>query len=98
MIYYILGCGTKKLVHSFFCNKINPKLQELRTECRQSGHSLIFVKKYPRVIKVLTKKSNEGRNKIEFNSLEDLVPQDHLLRKIENELDLNFIYDEVAEL
>ena len=50
------------------------------------------------MIKVLTKKSNEGRNQVEFNSLEDLVPQDHLLRKIENALDFNFIYDEVAEL
>ena len=47
---------------------------------------------------MLTKKSNEGRNQIEFNSLEDLVPKDHLLRKIENALDFNFIYDEVAEL
>ena len=47
---------------------------------------------------MLTKKSNEGRNQVEFNSLEDLVPQDHLLRKIENALDFNFIYDEVAEL
>ena len=43
-------------------------------------------------------KNSEGRNQIEFNSLEDLVPKDHLLRKIENALDFNFIYDEVAEL
>lgn len=47
---------------------------------------------------MLTKKSNEGRVQVEFNSLEDLVPKDHLLRKIENALDFNFIYDEVAEL
>jgi transposase len=50
------------------------------------------------VIKVLTKKNNEGRHQVEFNSLEDLVPKDHLLRKVENVLDFNFIYDEVAEL
>ena len=50
------------------------------------------------VIKMLTKKTNEGRHQIEFNSLEDLVPKDHLLRKVENAIDFNFIYDEVAEL
>ncbi|MGG7058612.1 hypothetical protein ACQPUZ_09965 [Clostridium tertium] len=33
---------------------------------------------------MLTKKTNEGRNQIEFNSLEDLVPKDHLLRKVGN--------------
>lgn len=47
---------------------------------------------------MLTKKSNEGRVQVEFNSLEDLVPKNHLLRKIESALDFNFIYDEVAEL
>lgn len=47
---------------------------------------------------MLTKKSNEGRIQVEFNSLEDLVLKDHLLRKIENTLDFNFIYDLVAEL
>ena len=31
---------------------------------------------------MLTKKTNEGRHQIEFNSLEDLVPKDHLLRKV----------------
>lgn len=30
--------------------------------------------------------------------IEDLVPQDHLLRKIENALDFSFIYDEVKAL
>ena len=30
--------------------------------------------------------------------IEDLVPQDHMLRKIENAIDFDFIYDEVKEL
>lgn len=30
--------------------------------------------------------------------IEDLVPQDHLLRKIENAMDFEFIYDEVKDL
>ena len=33
-----------------------------------------------------------------MNAIEDLVPEDHLLRKIENALDFSFIYDEVEEL
>ena len=31
-------------------------------------------------------------------SLEDLVPTNHLVRKLENAIDLSFIYDEVKEL
>lgn len=30
--------------------------------------------------------------------IEDLVPQDHLLRKIDRAIDFGFIYDEVKEL
>ncbi len=30
--------------------------------------------------------------------IEDLVPQDHLLRKVENAIDFSFIYDEVKDL
>lgn len=34
-----------------------------------------------------------SKNQIEFVSLDDLVPQDHLLRKIENAVDFSFIYE-----
>ncbi|MCR3761960.1 transposase, partial [Clostridium felsineum] len=47
---------------------------------------------------MLTKRGKELRSQIELNSLEDLVPKDHLLRKIDKSIDFNFIYDEVAEL
>ncbi|URZ17244.1 IS1182 family transposase ISBpu1 [Clostridium felsineum DSM 794] len=47
---------------------------------------------------MLTKKGKELRSQIELNSLEDLVPKDHLLRKIDKSIDFNFIYDEVSEL
>jgi len=48
--------------------------------------------------KMLTKRGKELRSQIELNSLEDLVPKDHLLRKIDKTIDFNFIYNEVAEL
>lgn len=47
---------------------------------------------------MLTKRSNNNRYQVEMNAIEDLVPKDHLLRKIENALDFSFIYDEVEEL
>ncbi|URZ16703.1 IS1182 family transposase [Clostridium felsineum] len=47
---------------------------------------------------MLTKRGKELRSQIELNSLEDLVPKDHLLRKIDKSIDFNFIYDEVSEL
>ena len=44
------------------------------------------------------KKSVEGREQIVFISLDDMVPKDHLLRKIETAFNFDFIYDLVQEL
>lgn len=41
------------------------------------------------------KKDREKQKQIKFVSIEDLVPQDHLLRTIEQSIDFSFIYDEV---
>lgn len=41
------------------------------------------------------KKDRMGQKEIKFVSLEDLVPQDHLLRKIDAAIDFEFIYEEV---
>ena len=38
------------------------------------------------------------QNEMEFVSLEELVPKDHLLRQIDAHIDLSFIYDKVAHL
>ncbi|MGQ9558136.1 MAG: IS1182 family transposase [Desulfurispora sp.] len=40
---------------------------------------------------------NQGRYQISFFSLEQLVPQDHLLRKIDQAIDFSFIYDLVQD-
>ena len=47
---------------------------------------------------MMTKKYTENRFQIEFNSIDALVPKNHLIRKIDAAIDFNFIYDEVAEL
>ena len=47
---------------------------------------------------MMTKKDTENRFQIEFNSIDALVPKNHLVRKIDAAIDFNFIYDEVAEL
>lgn len=39
----------------------------------------------------------KGRYPIAFFTLEDLVPQDHLLRKIDQAIDFSFIYDLVQD-
>ncbi|MNW23528.1 Transposase DDE domain protein [compost metagenome] len=46
---------------------------------------------------MLSKNGNEGRFQISIHSLDELVPQNHLVRKIENALDFNFIYDLVQD-
>lgn len=47
---------------------------------------------------MMTKKDVDNRLQIEFNSVDALVPKEHLVRKIDRAIDFNFIYDEVAEL
>ena len=42
-------------------------------------------------------KSEEKRNQIQMFCIEDLVPEDHLLRKIERSIDWNFIYELVED-
>lgn len=43
-------------------------------------------------------KKDENKKQVHFLSLEDLVPEDHLVRKLDKAIDLNFIYDEVKDL
>lgn len=66
--------------------------------CRQSRQLLIFRLKLYWVIKMMTRKDVDNRFQIEFNSVDTLVPKNHLVRKIDKAIDFNFIYDEVAEL
>ena len=42
-------------------------------------------------------KEKEKRNQIQFLCIEDLVPKDHLLRKIDRAIDWSFIYDLVED-
>ena len=44
------------------------------------------------------KKDRGQQKQIKFVSIEDLVPEDHLLRDIDRAIDFNFIYDEVKGL
>ena len=45
------------------------------------------------------KKQNRDKQKdIRVVSLEDLVPRDHLLRKIDRAINFDFIYEEVKDL
>lgn len=43
-------------------------------------------------------KDNKERTQIEFTSLEDLVPKNHLVRKLDATFDFSFIYDCVKDL
>lgn len=47
---------------------------------------------------MLSKKEDLSREQIMMLSLEDLVPQDHLLRAIDKAIDFSFIYDLVKDL
>ncbi len=47
---------------------------------------------------MMGKKDNNERTQIEFISLEDLVPPNHLVRKLDAALDFSFIYDCVKDL
>lgn len=44
------------------------------------------------------KKDRSIQQQIQFITLEDLAPQDHILRKIDRAIDFSFIYEEVEGL
>ena len=46
---------------------------------------------------MMTQSPEKNRKQIEFLCMDDLVPEDHLLRQIENAIDWSFIYDLVKE-
>jgi len=47
---------------------------------------------------MMSKHGVESRNQLAFIALEDLVPKDHLVRKIEKTIDFSFIYELVKDL
>ena len=49
------------------------------------------------MIKMLTQKAKESRAQISFTSLEDLVPQDHLVRELDKAIDFSFVYEELKD-
>lgn len=49
------------------------------------------------VMKML-EKNMQNRNQVEIICLENLVPEDHLLRKIDRAVDFNMIYEFVEDL
>ena len=46
---------------------------------------------------MMTQNPDKKREQIVMLCMDDMVPQDHLLRKIDKAIDWNFIYDLVAE-
>jgi len=49
------------------------------------------------VWKMLSKNNYEGRFQVSVHSLDELVPKNHLVRKIEKAIDFSFIYDLVRD-
>ena len=47
---------------------------------------------------MMTRERAENRAQMEIISLEDMVPENHLVRKLEAAIDWNFIYDLVEPL
>ena len=46
----------------------------------------------------MLKRKRAQQTELEFISIEELVPEDHLLRKIDKAIDFTFIYDKVEPL
>lgn len=67
---------------------------------KKSSESWAFCHIYGIMYKVMTmlEKNTQSREQVEIICLEDLVPQDHLLRKIDRAVDFNKIYEFVEEL
>lgn len=46
----------------------------------------------------MLKRKTSRQSELEFVSIEELVPSDHLLRKIDKTIDFTFIYDKIEHL
>ena len=46
---------------------------------------------------MMTRDADKKRNQMLMFCMDDMVPQDHLLRKIDRAIDWNFIYDLVED-
>lgn len=46
---------------------------------------------------MLTQKAKESREQVSIISLDDLIPEDHLVRKLDKVLDFKFVYDELKD-
>ena len=68
------------------------------SDCRQTPPKQAFWWGLWYNISMLNKRKTDNRNQIRMVCIEDLVPQDHLLRKIENAIDFGFVYDEAKGL
>ncbi|MFC7363605.1 IS5/IS1182 family transposase, partial [Bhargavaea changchunensis] len=47
---------------------------------------------------MVSKSNGSNRNQLEMVSLDEMVPEDHLVRKLEKAIDFSFIYDLVEDL
>ena len=47
---------------------------------------------------MLSKSNGTNRDQLEMVSLDEMVPEDHLVRKLEKAIDFSFIYDLVEDL
>ena len=47
---------------------------------------------------LLSRNQSENRRQVNMVCIEDLVPENHILRDIDKAIDFSFIYDEVKEL
>ena len=46
---------------------------------------------------MMSEETKKNREQVQFFSMDDLVPKDHLLRQIEKAVDWSFIYDLVRD-
>ena len=61
------------------------------------GSFYVIIKKTLEV-NMLSKKPEHDRLSYEFMSIDELVPQDHLVRSIDRHIDFSFIYELVEPL
>ena len=75
--------------------------KERASDCRQTLYKIhaIWYNRYRKAgVFDVPKKDKSKQTQIQMLCIEDMVPQDHMLREIESAIDWNFIYDEVKGL
>ena len=64
----------------------------------EGGHRVEYIQKEKQAVRKMLKQRREKQQEMELVIMEQMIPEDHLLRKVDRAVDFSFIYELCAPL